>query len=769
MGLFGSRTKYYVSSVVYNMNGDIVSPDYLKTSLISAVLRNTDSIPQSLTNCLLAGPAMRLRHYFNWAESSGYNNNVGLATSTFYPDTTADRNAIQDYLENTLDLDFNQNVSVSFSQIGYYDYILIAEHWVYENKPKYINDKYNVEEFSVVVREWKEWESVWVPDPGGDSNSGYYERKLVTKREYRSDIRITFSDGSISEINTAKYNKAAIYLYVKYQIETSYLIYTEVENKTIIYASGSGNSLYDSFFDTPMPLKKSYAPYVPIRLENKFISAKFLPETYKYIKKAYKKIYGQKGIDSLIETLADNDSIGDIDYAYLNFGIALNTKHQEGKRYIFEFFNNIYENTAIAKDLTYEEWQAQFRNTLFNPNRTPKTITIRSTYGVINFHINIEFANIGHYYKNGTIFNGAKIGDCNITAKNVTYSRISGYDEDTNDPEYEDYTVEHTYFYKQVTTNQYLVLDIPELCYGNYVYAGKWVAYSGLDAMNDKDESGFIVPLQISTLKEIGIRRASNLASQCNYIVFNCWVKKKKKWYQTGIFAVVLVVIIVIVCYFCPPAGAALAGSLGGATAAAVGLTVGSLIYTIVAVAVNMLVGMIIAAILSPVMNDIFGEEWGGIATMIATVVIMGTATNMASSGASFGDALSTTISDIFSPENLMNFSSFESVAGKATFMANAYASYVQGQASDLMQETNAYVNYVSDKIQEIQDLYKSTDLFGNKIDSRQIANALLIIPEQWKSYVSRTLLTGSDIVRLDHSHIYDYAALTTSTKLPIV
>ena len=289
--------------------------------------------------------------------------------------------------------------------------------------------------------------------------------------------------------------------------------------------------------------------------------------------------------------------------------------------------------------------------------------------------------------------------------------------------------------------------------------------------MNDKDESGFIVPLQISTLKEIGIRRASNLASQCNYIVFNCWVKKKKKWYQTGIFAVVLFVIVVIVCYFCPPAGAALGSTLGGATATAMGLTASTALamYTIVSVAVNFLVGMIIAAILSPMMTNLFGEEWGGIATMIATVVIMSAATNMVSNGASFGDALSTTISDIFSPENLMNFSSFESVAGKAAFMANAYASYVQGQASELMQETNAYVNYVSDKIQEIQDLYKSTDLFGNKIDSRQIANALLIIPEQWKSYVSRTLLTGSDIVRLDHSHIYDYAALTTSTKLPIV
>lgn len=49
-----------------------------------------------------------------------------------------------------------------------------------------------------------------------------------------------------------------------------------------------------------------------------------------------------------------------------------------------------------------------------------------------------------------------------------------------------------------------------------------------------------IIPLENETFKEIGYVAQGEIAYGSQYFIFNCWIKKKIKWYQQGFFSVVL-------------------------------------------------------------------------------------------------------------------------------------------------------------------------------------------------------------------------------------
>lgn len=68
MGLFGSK-KVYVSSSVYNLAGDEIDrPNFLKSSLFSAVMNPYDAyLGEVIVGNYLTGPGIMQRSFFNWA------------------------------------------------------------------------------------------------------------------------------------------------------------------------------------------------------------------------------------------------------------------------------------------------------------------------------------------------------------------------------------------------------------------------------------------------------------------------------------------------------------------------------------------------------------------------------------------------------------------------------------------------------------------------------------------------------------------------------
>ena len=106
----------------------------------------------------------------------------------------------------------------------------------------------------------------------------------------------------------------------------------------------------------------------------------------------------------------------------------------------------------------------------------------------------------------------------------------------------------HVYHGKHVNTNAYeAVKDTSEYSevrhdfsndvglFGDkkYIYSFNYVKNPG------EPESAFIVPLEASTFSEIGAKDALDVCEGSQFLIFNCWVKKKIKWYQRGWFGVI--------------------------------------------------------------------------------------------------------------------------------------------------------------------------------------------------------------------------------------
>lgn len=752
MGFFSNKKKVYVSSVVYNLLGDKQPTQYLPTTVFGGVLRKADSLGTVIKDGLLNGPGMRLRNFFKWVRNSGYADEVGLATSSYYPDVPINREELTKVIKQQ-----NSNylaVEVISASINYYDYTYIADQYVYNNRPDKLNDAYTVEEFAVVTG--YSYETYRTQD-----DDGRWITKTRRVTHYRYDIRITFTDGTKVEINSSSYNKDSQYLYITYIYtyeEESWLGKPEIKQKTqyIVYCRNTGNAQFDSFFKEVVPLQRTYAPYIPIRTWNTFLSESYLPSTYKFAKRAFKKAVGSNNYNSLIADLKENKNIGDIDFAYIVLGVALNTPYKEGKQYIFTYLYNLWLNKQISDSISGDPekiYGDKYKDKINNP----KQINIKSNYGSINYNIWFEWGTMTHYYKTGQAKPGLKEGDYHFYAENEYYT------DTDNDGDEVLRSIEHSYFCHQITPARYEVIELTNFTYANLIYKGKSVIYSALDALNGSDgpnETGFIIPLQEQSFKESGLVYTSQLAQSTYYCVFNCYVVKKVRWYQSGIFSFVLAIVIAVVVTVVtwnPAAGGATASAAAGTGTAAAGAVAttatASLASAIMINVVNAVAGMIVLNVLTDVAKEIFGDKLGSIIGTVVSMVVMNFA-----SGISNGLSVSEALTQLSSASQMMK-------------LANAVISGIKDAINTDTQEIyNKSQIMFTEYEQRMEDISKlQAELFNQTLDITSITDALKSYSyEPRDSYLSRTLMTGSDIAEMTMDLIHNFTNYSMNTELTI-
>src|SRR5690606_6555738 len=110
-------------------------------------------------------------------------------------------------------------------------------------------------------------------------------------------------------------------------------------NKIFIYKKGDGNSTLDAMFEQNADMS-NFFPFIPFRLDNKFVGEDYLPEVYAEAKKAYKRSTTGK-FDAMVESLEDNEQLDDIDFAYCVFGVSLNVLENTSRKYVYKFFQEI--------------------------------------------------------------------------------------------------------------------------------------------------------------------------------------------------------------------------------------------------------------------------------------------------------------------------------------------------------------------------------------------------------------------------------------------
>lgn len=741
MGLFGGSKKTYVSSVVYNLAGpEEDRVDYLKTTVVSAVLSERPSIADAIVNGFLDGPAMDLRSFARWARTSDYTDELGLVSSSLSLGNDIDIAVVAAQITSPA----GTVIEMQSAFISSANYEYFGDQYVAENYPLEISTPYTVDYADLT--------------------------NLIT---------ITFVDTSVENFTPTDFVKTSKYLYAVYSIRMVSPPTPEEEwvgTKVFIYRKDTGNAALDAMFGTDITADNGFIPYIPFRIDNEFVSVLWPDTLYPLAKKGFKKSI-RGAYDDIQETIEDNEDLGDIDYAYAVFGVSLNVKETACKKYIYKLFEQMMAASSGGSG-EYDSWEANWNaandswlawkawyeagSVGTEPIRIPyppmpfNELNIKSSNNTkMNYDITIEWNYIIENVGSGLFAPDAKVGELRfvIGSSNEFNELVWIQDSDgawhlgTNTGDVSD----SISLLWQVTDNTWKSLNIQGLKYINRIYGGKAVEITGIEALEDVEESGFIVPMHEDIYKSMGLKDSTQMATACCFMVFNCYQIVKQKWYQTGLFKVVIFIVIIVVSIY---TGGSTSGLLG--TSASVGASLGytGVVAIIVGAIANAVAAMVLISIIQRGAVALFGDKLGSIIGAIAGFIAV-----------AYGSSLSA--DEVFSFSTLL---SADNIMGLMSAVGSGYQGYMTGEAKDKLQEAQQVYEDYEKRLKEIQALYsENIGNTGVDIAAINITNAIGSFNESSQSFLDRTLMTGSDVAALSLDLLREFTQVTTSTDLPLL
>lgn len=835
MGIFSGKTKTYVSSVVYNMAGDeFKRPNFLKTTVLGAITGDSPSVANSITHSYLNGPRMRFRSFKRWTERNNYNDVIGLVSGSIATGNRLSYPPIQDAIEPSVP---GAIVRLQTAVIGEADYTYWADQWVAENHPEQLMTEYTADydaTTNVIRIIWEDTTFEDITPIGFDLEKRYiYATYVEYVGEHLQDLiegdevtldpgdpfpdtagwtEVFFEDdgagtthglwskttfmGNVPGEN-ATYSVTE-YMYQDevagvrtYQIDTQDTWHSAAGPLLVfIYGEGGSNAELNEMF-LPNQNVDGFYPIIPVRAEAKFLSEKYLPETFKLAKRAYNRATTGH-FHQLVDDLKLNPDLDDIDYTYTVFGVCLNVLEQQSRKYIFRFFEEVMNDyggvseaeyavfqaewaAAQASQETWMDWreaQADSGNPLYGtpePTRLGYPTMPGSSFEIstpgnkpINYKVVLKWDTITYLEGTGRLKPDAVADQLWFTKGDLTVYHQEVW---TDDPEggfgrmpMPIHYSEELFLNWQVTDNTWKRIRLRGLLYKNYVYNGKSVDISGFEALDDPEESGFIVPLHDGIFREMGMRDGTQMTTACCFLVFNCYTVVKQKWYQTGAFKIVLIIIIIVIAYFTGGASlGATSGVLGtnaAVGAAIIGAGAGVAITAIVGAIANAIAAMLITKLITMAATELFGEKWGAIIGAIASVIALNVGSAMAS-----GQTMANSFSGLMRADNILRLTE---AAGRG------YSQYIQASNADIMAEQQNVLDTYKQESREVREAFEANLGGGNGVvDPLAITNAMGVTVESMDSFLQRTLLTGSDVADMSMEMLNNFVAMTLNTDLP--
>lgn len=829
MGIFGSRKKIYVSSVVYNMAGDELDrPNFLKTGILNGVINNTPSISNSIVDSYLHGPGMKFRNFARWARTSGYTNALGLVTGHIRTGNSLD-NAI---LAGEIPVTPGCSLEIQSSNIDSADYTYWADQFVSEFFPSRLSTDY-VTDFDDVTGEivitWEDTSETRFTPVGYDPSGSYI---YATYIEISPDETMPVETGDTEELDPgddfpdttgwtltshtddglgeihdvyerttymgqapdrdATYNLREIMYQDTVGSDRSYRIDTEVtylgsrsQIKVFIYQAGTGNPTLDAMFKEGNQMDYFF-PFIPFRVDNKFVSETNLSSIYPLAKKGYKRAT-TGSFDKLIDELNDNEDLKDIDYTYVVFGVALNVLENASRKYIFRFFEEILNDTPGSEGGDFSAWESSWNaakdswdvwiewslaqsddtNPLFGtpePTKLPYPTMAASSIRVatnnptvMNYDMTISWNSMSEIQGYGLLKPEAKVDEVWLSIgasqdyEEVIWGEVGGV---FGPIQGNTTSTDELQINWQVTENTWRTIRVRGLKHKNMIYKGKAVEITALEAMQDSDESGFIIPLHEGIYRSMGIKDYTQMSTACSFMVFNCYQVVKKKWYQTGIFMIIVIIIIVVISIYFPPAGASAGGILG--TNAAVGAALGfaGTAALVVGAIANAIAAMLLMKVITKAATVLFGEKWGAIIGAIASVIALNVGSAMAS-----GQTMASSFSNLMRADNILKLTE---AAGKG------YMGYLNASTQSVLKEISEVTEKYEAEARQVREAWVNNIGTGRaELDIPAITDAFGVTTESMDAFLQRTLMTGSDVADMSLSMLTQFVEMTLSTELP--
>lgn len=564
----------------------------------------------------------------------------------------------------------------------------------------------------------------------------------------------------------------------RYDTQSIYLGTINGNERIFLYEVGTGNTTLDALVDTAdASAFQEFYPFMPIRINNVSILEDQYSDLYLEMKAGYRRAYQGKSFKKLVEKVEDNESIDDIDFAYLIFGCSLNVKEMKCRKYIYKFFEKMIpylrdgHDTAIADLQTqvtnynnvlaqFEAWLAANYNaeawaTIVIPPKPaiklPPTNTLRLNDADLGFDVRTSWIDIKIDQFSGTFdvdpitagHQTPKVDDCLIVkGPTVSWTERLSYNMLTGSVKEVDREVDSIYIYWQVTSNTYRRMHIWGLVHNNYVYGGKAVNITTTAALDDTEESGFFIPLHYPTFSEMGIVDYTQMSTANAHILFNCYEITKQRWYENALFQILIVIVVIVIAVVAFPglfAGAG--GILGGNLAVGTALGLTGTAAILAGVIANYIAAILISEVLKAVGTALLGEKWGAVFAAVA-----GFALTAGMSGA-----------DLLSSENLL-------AMGNA--LANGYKGYVEGEMAEMASDLEDYSKHYEKQMEYIQNLIEG--LGGNDLNFNPLSltdggiygngrSSSGYMPESADEFIQRTTMTGTDVVELTLAMVNDF------------
>lgn len=594
--------------------------------------------------------------------------------------------------------------------------------------------------------------------------------------------------GGVIKTNWTRNQYELLYLY-KHWLRTIDKVIDEDSGdlKMFIYKAGSGNAVLDAMFERQQAIQ-SFLPFIPFRIDNRFLSYSTMGDVYVKSKKAFTKAVGGSYTDVMKE-LKKNPDIGDIDYIYTVFGVSLNTPSQTGRKYIYRFFHEllsggIVPNPGAGQD--YNQWVAEREaaeqqlatwtiwkeaqsdpsNPLFGtpePTRPPMTANAPNSFRVysktkpvMNYDYTVMWQGLREDVVPGLFAGDMKVGEYRITATAPSFessgSLWGGVEIPLDTTGYNT-----TKIVWQETATQHRIISLIGLDSKNLIYNGKAVEISAKEALDDPEESGFLIPIQMDTYKKMSLKDQTQLSMSNTYIVCNAYQVVTKKWYQRGAFQIVLIIIVIIITIVTWGGGAAASGGILGSNAAvgaALGVAAGTMAAVIVGAIANAIAAALVMRIIQYGADKLIGGKLGKIIGAIVAVVAIAVGTGMAN-----GQTFASSLGSMARADNLLKLTQ----AG-----LGAYSDYINASTLDYINQTNQLAADYKAESKAVSDAWASA--FGTDrafVDPASITEAFGVTMEDVNTFLNRTTMNGEDIANLSLDMVQDFVSASLTLDLP--
>jgi len=748
------KYKTAVAATTYNLAGDVdLRPNILKSLVLNKTLSGTEG---GLGKTLLEGLSGTLtgdrRFYRNNFTSYPYRINV----SSIVTGTDLDPTVIYPQVRTILGLTLEQELKIEFADIDNVNLGYFVEDWLRANRPDLLATN-------------------WEPDLDDVTN------EVIITPEAEADIRFA----APADLLWVAESTDRRLLYIVHRVGTrdpNTLLYNYTGSTLLTYRMESGNVALDALdgFNVNM---SDFFPIIPIRVNNTWVDDPSFEATYSDIVGAYRDLTGSARIENLLADLQGNTDVeNDVDHVYIVKGVDLTTPENVGKQYLYEFFKYlgtlapqsdqiILDNFVSNQDFSNESYTnySNITNTFDDPNygelladnqvlseyppvkelilepATDAWFKYRITWSSIDER---EYVGNFNYYLVTPNPEDAVTGEYAVAPGTAvkTYPTLNGTPVEQD--------IESLFIFHQYEKYRFRRIKVTNPIHYNYAYKTKAVITNLADAFaEESDQSGFIVPLHYPTWKTIPFSKRAQLVTSSSYLVLNSYKRKKIPWYARGFFKILLVIVIIVVVVVNPSAFASATGLLGSnaAVGAAIGLT-GAAAVVGGAIA-NYIAAMIVSQVISMGATEIFGEKLGAIVGTIALLVTGQGMQSWVETG-----TFSIDWNSWLRAENLLQLTNA---------VGDAYTNYLALDTAEIYEKMGELENEYADQFAEVER--RTREILGmtsQEIDPMILTEASEYFGESSELFLSRTLLTGTEISELSFAMIHDFASI--SLELPL-